>query len=136
MKRMLGIGAVVAALLLPQDANGLMIVPCTATTEHYVETTENVTYRVQEGDTLWDIAEEKLGDPYRFSELAEFNSLPDANLINTGMELRLPEQYETKFLVTHTNPYATCVLTDGPVVLRTEIHPQGTTKWDVMAQYK
>ncbi len=50
------------------------------------------TYVVQDGDTLWAIAEEKFGDANRLAALVEGNSLPNgANKIYPGMAIQLPE---------------------------------------------
>lgn len=57
------------------------------------------TYTVQHRDTLWDIAERHLGDPFRWGEIWELNqgrpqpdgaSFRDPDLICPGWELSLP----------------------------------------------
>jgi DNA-binding SARP family transcriptional activator/LysM repeat protein len=54
---------------------------------------------VQPGDTLWDIAQQHLGDPYRWPEIYDLNqgrpqpdgtTLTDPNLIYPGWNLQLP----------------------------------------------
>jgi len=56
-------------------------------------------YEVQRRDTLWDIAERHLGDPFRWPEIYELNcnvpqadgrQLVDADLILPGWQLQLP----------------------------------------------
>jgi DNA-binding SARP family transcriptional activator/LysM repeat protein len=56
-------------------------------------------YVVLSGDTLWDIAQQHLGDPYRWPEIYDLNqgrpqpdgtSLTDPNLIYPGWNLQLP----------------------------------------------
>jgi nucleoid-associated protein YgaU len=49
-------------------------------------------YVVQEGDSLWSIAAQKLGDGKRFSEIAKLNSkiLGDKNNVYPGMRLQIP----------------------------------------------
>jgi LysM repeat protein len=58
------------------------------------------TYTVERGDTLWDIADEQLGDPTAWPEIWERNagddmgngrSFDDPNLILPGWELELPD---------------------------------------------
>lgn len=51
------------------------------------EDTEDVTYIVEPGDTLWGIAERFFGDGNRYKEIAELNNLADPNIIHAGQEL-------------------------------------------------
>jgi LysM repeat protein len=57
------------------------------------------TYEVQRRDTLWDIAERHLGDPFRWQEIFQLNEghtqpdgrcLTDPDLIMPGWQLQLP----------------------------------------------
>ena len=57
------------------------------------------TYQVQRRDTLWDIAERHLGDPFRWQEIFQLNEgcqqadggcLTDPDLILAGWQLQLP----------------------------------------------
>ncbi|MQA27386.1 MAG: LysM peptidoglycan-binding domain-containing protein [Micromonosporaceae bacterium] len=61
---------------------------------------EPAVYTVRPGDTLWDIAERELGDPFRWPEIYKLNRgqpqstmgvLADPDLIHPGWELRLPD---------------------------------------------
>jgi hypothetical protein len=49
-------------------------------------------YVVQRGDTLWDIAERHLGDPFRWHEIRDLNPqlIVNPSLICTGWQLTLP----------------------------------------------
>jgi nucleoid-associated protein YgaU len=51
-------------------------------------------YAVQEGDSLWSIADNLLGDGSRYTEIRDLNSiiLRDENLLSVGMRLRIPSQ--------------------------------------------
>ena len=58
------------------------------------------TYEVQRRDTLWDIAERHLGDPFRWQEIFHLNQgrvqpdgrcLTDPDLIHAGWRLELPD---------------------------------------------
>jgi len=52
------------------------------------------TYKVQEGDTLFDIARDQLGKAARWNEIYELNRAQlggDFNFLSPGMELVLPE---------------------------------------------
>lgn len=79
-------------LLLPADAVGV---------ESSSESTADATapYRVDAGDTLWEIAAEELGDPLRYAEIVDLNvgrpqpdgeALQDPDLIRPGWVLELP----------------------------------------------
>jgi len=48
-------------------------------------------YRVQEGDTLWSIAETQLGDGFAWREIAKLNNIK-GDAVEKGMNLRLPEK--------------------------------------------
>lgn len=48
-------------------------------------------YIVKEGDNLWKIANEQLGDGNRYPQLAKLNKLEDEDLLSVGMRLKLPE---------------------------------------------
>lgn len=47
------------------------------------------TYTVKKGDTLWDIAADKLGNGTRYKEIKQMNDLK-SDVINTGMVLKIP----------------------------------------------
>ena len=55
-------------------------------------TNRNRLYAVQEGDSLWSIADNLLGDGTRYKEIRELNSLilKDEDLLSVGMRLRIP----------------------------------------------
>ena len=47
-------------------------------------------YVVAEGDSLWGIAAEKLGDGARHTEISKLNNLSDEDFIKAGMKLKIP----------------------------------------------
>ena len=49
-----------------------------------------ITHLVVKGDTLWDIAEKYLGDPFRYPELAELSNIKDPHWIYPGDIIRIP----------------------------------------------
>ena len=51
--------------------------------------TNNKTYTVQRGDSLWKIAAEQLGAGYRYSEIKKLNGLT-SDVIKPGQVLKLP----------------------------------------------
>lgn len=55
------------------------------------KTTDKIRYyTVREGDSLWKIASEQLGDGNRYPELAKFNKLEDEDFLVVGARLKLP----------------------------------------------
>jgi nucleoid-associated protein YgaU len=61
---------------------------------HQQNTAKTVTktrdYTVREGDSLWKIASEQLGDGNRYPELAKLNKLDDEDFLVVGARLKLP----------------------------------------------
>ena len=51
-------------------------------------------YVIREGDSLWQIAAERLGDPSRYKEISKLNAniLDDEDTLIVGMLLRMPAQ--------------------------------------------
>jgi len=47
-------------------------------------------YLVKEGDSLWQIATNQLGDGSRYKEIAKLNALADENSLPIGTQLKLP----------------------------------------------
>jgi nucleoid-associated protein YgaU len=54
-----------------------------------VEQPQPQTYTVVEGDCLWNICKQYLGDGSRYQEIADLNSIPNPNLIYPGQVIRL-----------------------------------------------
>jgi hypothetical protein len=56
--------------------------------------TKGVQYVVKEGDTLWNIAAEQLGDSSRYKEISKLNTdvLKNENDLTIGMKLSLPDR--------------------------------------------
>ncbi|MBT8490108.1 MAG: LysM peptidoglycan-binding domain-containing protein [Deltaproteobacteria bacterium] len=50
---------------------------------------EGVTHFVVKGDTLWDVAEHYLGDPFRYPELAAVSHIRDPHWIYPGDVIRI-----------------------------------------------
>ena len=55
---------------------------------------KGVQYVVREGDSLWSIASEQLGNGSRYKEISELNAdvLEDENDLTLGMKLSLPDR--------------------------------------------
>lgn len=61
--------------------------------EEEATTTDGELYTVQDGDTLWALAERWLGSGTRYAEIMEANGLKH-DLLTVGMVLKLPEREE------------------------------------------
>ena len=51
-----------------------------------------ITHVVVKGDTLWDIAERYVKDPYRYPELARLSGIKNPDLIYPGDIVRIIEK--------------------------------------------
>lgn len=94
-------------LLMPADATGLTVPDaeaiealCTPTGESEATSTNEVV-EVVRGDTMWDLAEEHLDDPFRWTDIADLNvgvdqqaspTVTDPDLIWPGTVLELPAE--------------------------------------------
>lgn len=58
-----------------------------------------VTYIVEEGDNLWSVAEEFYKSGYNFVDIVAANQIADANEIEIGMELTIPQVEVKKITV-------------------------------------
>lgn len=61
-------------------------------------------YVVKEGDHLWKISEDAYGSGYNAYDISKANNLKDANLIEVGQELILPEVEPKEPTVISDNP--------------------------------
>jgi len=50
-----------------------------------------VTYRIKNGDTLWDIAATYYRNPWLYPKLAKANSIRNPDLIFAGTRINIPE---------------------------------------------
>ncbi len=53
-------------------------------------TQEARTHIVEEGETLWSIAEKEYGDGFKWEEIADANKITDASTIEKGTKLNIP----------------------------------------------
>ncbi|WP_194891978.1 LysM peptidoglycan-binding domain-containing protein [Catenulispora pinisilvae] len=88
-------GTITAASAAAGDSSPIPATPGTAATA----TTNVAVHVVIDGDSLWDIAKQRLGDPHRWREIYELNRyrtqpdgdvLTDPNVIRPGWILNLP----------------------------------------------
>lgn len=52
---------------------------------------EDQNYTIKKGDTLWNIAKQYYGDPQKCWQLAEYNGIKNANLIQAGATIKIPD---------------------------------------------
>lgn len=53
----------------------------------------SVEYRIRRGDTLWDLSQAFYDTPWRFPDLAEWNDIPNPDLIYTDRRLSIPDDF-------------------------------------------
>lgn len=84
--------AVIAVMVFNyfKNVNSGITSPTSVSTEN--TTISQNSYTVERGDSLWSIAEAKLGDGFRWKEIAEVNDLPTDTTLRAGQELKLPSQ--------------------------------------------
>jgi len=73
------------------DANQLIVQD--ELTQEQIEIPEEVFYTIEEGDTLWKIAEKFYGDGTKYRHIVDANLevIKDENLIYAGQKIRIPE---------------------------------------------
>ncbi|NTV30896.1 LysM peptidoglycan-binding domain-containing protein [candidate division WWE3 bacterium] len=86
------------------------------------ESTEANQYIVQQGDTLWSIAEKRLNDGFLWKEIAKANNISDSSQLKVGETLTIPN-IGTNNDVAVTEPTAT----PTTVVSQPELTPTPTT---------
>ena len=69
------------------NANGTKI--ATKTTARDTKKTPSKTYKVQKGDTLWNIAKKQLGNGSKYTDLAKLNNISNPNKLSVGQVLKL-----------------------------------------------
>jgi nucleoid-associated protein YgaU len=67
-----------------------VLVPGTGAGGATAADTSSAAHRVQPGDTLWDIAADRLGDPHRYQQIADLNGIGDPARIDVGQVLAIP----------------------------------------------
>lgn len=46
-------------------------------------------YQMQQGESLWDVAQKEYGDPYLYPTLVELNQLSSPDVVEPGMKIRV-----------------------------------------------
>lgn len=89
-------------LILP-PADPIEVGQITATsTERVIP--KHSSYTVERGDTLWSIALSEYGNPYVYPGIAKGNNLPNPDILEVGMVLRLMPQDSDPTLVLPVTP--------------------------------
>jgi len=77
------------SLKLPQQVSPPEVMDNTQPAADAVTAPRIITHVVKKGDTLWDIAEQYIDDPFRYPELAELSEIDDPDLIYPGDVVRI-----------------------------------------------
>ena len=85
-------------------------------------------YVVQPGDSLWRIANRRLRDPRRWSEIARLNGLRSPYTLLIGQQLRLPDMPLIRPTFHPGSPFAP--VTRGPVEYLADLTPERGSRMD------
>ena len=86
------------------------------------------TYTVAEGDSLWSIAQKYFGSGYNWVDIATANTLVDANLIEVGQKLTVPNVPKRPEGQTLSNSVVVKMPADGKYTVKL-----GETLWTISA---
>lgn len=94
------VGALVAAVLLAAGTPGQLAAQ--EQDDEEPEVTDEATYEVDRGDTLWDLAAEFLSDPFQWEDIYSLNDdkIDDPHLIYPGQRFLIPGRDGTVTAVT------------------------------------
>lgn len=106
-------------------------VDATGTTPDAVsEVKIGATYVVQEGDTLWDLAERTYSSGYNFVDIAQSNSIINPDYIVVGQEVKLPSVQPKESTVGQVNGGAAMTRAEGAIPATYTV-TEGDTLWDI-----
>ncbi len=109
-----------------------------------VEQANDNEYIVDEGETLWSIAEQEYNDGYAWSKIAEANNLNNPDNLEAGTRLTLPERNATPEAAEDVQPEVTVTRMPSPTAATEQTQPtgeritgsqytvvEGDTLWDI-----
>lgn len=88
------------------------------------------TYVVQEGDTLWDLAERTYSSGYNFVDIAQSNNIINPDYIVVGQEVKLPSVQPKESTVGQVNGGAAMTRAEGAIPATYTV-TEGDTLWDI-----
>lgn len=88
------------------------------------------TYVVQEGDTLWDLAERTYSSGYNFVDIAQSNNIINPDYIVVGQEVKLPSVQPKESTVGQVNGGAAMTRAEGAIPATYTV-TEGNTLWDI-----
>ncbi len=68
------------------------VVPVAQTEAPVKENRNAVEYTIKWGDTLWDISDSYYKNPWKYPTIADYNNIPNPDLIISGQEILIPEE--------------------------------------------
>lgn len=92
-----------------------------------------VTYTVQAGESLWDIAEAQYGSGYNWVDIAEANELANPNGLAVGQELTIPDVEQRQPTVEETADVSdeNVQMEEGAISGGTYTVVAGDNLWDI-----
>jgi nucleoid-associated protein YgaU len=97
--------------------------PETLTDEATKSAIPGKSYTVAQGDTLWSISEKAYGTGYNWEDIAKANNLTNADILEKGQNLVLPQVSPKLLALASSSPNPTPVVVATPIPLASPVLP-------------